>query len=499
MIDGELSAELAENSATIVLKARAVVERCCDDLENQFTQIEAARGEIEDALSRASPSRLNANWSLLRDAVAIMSCQGKCLAIAHGADGDLTKERTRLEVLTQQFQSRLKARVDQLPESLRPQSRELSDGIKLEMKPLADFILALPLPLIYWQKDDRNDSLGFAASKTPSKPVPSPLVRVIAFLDNQPLATPTLIKPGLLYSLKLRLRGIAWPDAAKSLHLLPITTCPQDEYAISKFQLTKPQVASDGEYTGEIDGQVKFNSPQSSILEDIIFRLRGAFELDSGEFKDVPVIGHDQLRLRVVSAESHPLLAGNRQLDRHIEELVTRMLTEALSTQSELHDLMPMLQALNKLLATYAQEAAYKDRATVPESEFQKTVLRDLRLQLGQEVQEHPGQAGGVTDIRYRGVIVELKVERETGDRKKICQKYTAQPTQYAGVEARQVSIALVLDLTPKLLPPGDIRNDVNLIDVPTHGGDDETKNYPSKAFVFVVNGNVQSPSSYSK
>jgi hypothetical protein len=114
-------------------------------------------------------------------------------------------------------------------------------------------------------------------------------------------------------------------------------------------------------------------------------------------------------------------------------------------------------------------------------------------------VQDHPHQAGGIVDIRYRGVVVELKVERSISDRRLIAQKYTAQATQYEGVEARQVAVVLVLDLTSKDRPPGDIRNDVLLVDVPTHGSDEGASVFPSKAFVFVINGNLRSPSDYSR
>jgi hypothetical protein len=158
-----------------------------------------------------------------------------------------------------------------------------------------------------------------------------------------------------------------------------------------------------------------------------------------------------------------------------------------------------MLKALTHLLTTYAQEAIYKGRRDVLEAEFHATVLHDLRNILGQDVQEHPSQAGGIPDIRYRGVIVELKVERENGNREHISKKYAAQSVQYAGVEAKQVSMLLVLDLTSKDRPPGDIRNDIILTSVETHGGDDESKRFPSKAFIFVVNGNMKSPSSYSR
>jgi hypothetical protein len=147
----------------------------------------------------------------------------------------------------------------------------------------------------------------------------------------------------------------------------------------------------------------------------------------------------------------------------------------------------------------YFQNAIWKGKDDISEADFQEKVLQDLRLILGQDVQEHTAQAGGSTDIRYCGVIVELKVEKKNSDRKHMAQKYSSQVTQYAGVEARQVSILLVLDLTEKLKPTGDIRDDIFLQDVETHGGDDSVKKFPSKVFVFVINGNMKSPSHYSK
>jgi hypothetical protein len=178
--------------------------------------------------------------------------------------------------------------------------------------------------------------------------------------------------------------------------------------------------------------------------------------------------------------------------------LLEKLVRDVPSVTAELPTLVLVLETLVGVVGAFAQEGMFKGKTRVSERAFQKEVARCMRMKLGTEVQEHGEQAGGITDIRYRGVIVELKVEKTTGDRVKIAEKYTAQPTQYAGSEARQVSIALVLDLTKKVRSPGDIRNDILLVDVPTHGGADATKAYPSKAFVFVVNGNTRNPSSYS-
>ena len=164
----------------------------------------------------------------------------------------------------------------------------------------------------------------------------------------------------------------------------------------------------------------------------------------------------------------------------------------------EMPALFDVLRVLSRLHAAYAQQAIFKKRNDVSEQEFQERVLQDLLVHLGQDVQAHPAQGGGVADIRYRGVIVELKVERDNGDRAHISKKYTGQAVQYASAEARQVSILLVLDLTAKVRPPSDIRNDLFLEDVATHGGDGGSKGFPSKVFIIVINGNTTNPSEYS-
>ena len=83
--------------------------------------------------------------------------------------------------------------------------------------------------------------------------------------------------------------------------------------------------------------------------------------------------------------------------------------------------------------------------------------------------------------------------------RESICKKYAGQVVAYQAAEARQVGVLFVLDMTPKNRPPGDSRDDIRVVDVPTHGGDDQEKKYPSHVFVFVANGNIRDPSSYSK
>lgn len=489
----ELALKHAFESASVILNVRKELKaksRNGDALDRLARQV--------DDICRQTPENYLPNsWRILKSGLYVMASQARCVAIAHGADGDLVSERTRQQVLIGELRSELNSEGLVFPSALEGIRDELSGATDPGADKLRDFLLRLPMTTLYFKA--RDERFPVRQDDQPEEVAPAPLVCLIAFLDHAPLVTPQLVKTDLLYPLAFRLRGLTWPGESSRLRLDLLTTCPREEFSVSEFVMDRPKLNADFEYEGEVSGHIKFNSPQSSLLDDIVFAIGAAFEMPNGEFQEIPVIGQHELRLRVASQQNHPLMCGNRRLDRQVEELLTKVLRECPSIRDELNDLLPVLEALTWLLGTYAQEAIFKGRSDVSEPEFHKTVLRDLRNRLGPDVQDHPNQAGGITDIRFRGVIVELKVEDQKGDRQHICKKYTAQPAQYAGVEARQVSLLLVLDLTAKDRPPGDIRNDILLVDVETHGGDSHSKPFPSKAFVFVVNGNVKSPSDYSR
>ena len=497
MKESELQFDHALDSVSIINDIRAVLKLAAEAQAEWCLEVDSLIGRIDKILKITPKMYIPEEWPIMVAGIRVLASQIACLAIARNGDGDLLEERARCDVLVGEFQRILSSESLVLPHGTDSTRQSLLQTGQCDSDDLCMFLLSIPLPTLYWHS--RKTIIPNRDEVKEPVTSHSTMLRVIVFLDNAPIASPQLLKSDILYPLAFQIRGLIWPDSAIRLRLDLITTCPQSEFSVSEFTLNPPRIIENDEYQGELAGHIKFNSGQSSLLDDLVFIVRGAFETTNGGFVEIPVIGHNELRLRVVNEDRHPLMTGNRRLDRHIEELTTKLITDCPKVKDELSDLLEMLQALARLLATYAQEAIYKGRSDVSESEFQKTVQRDLRNMLGQDVQEHPIQAGGITDIRYRGVIVELKVERENGNREYISNKYTTQSVQYAGIEARQVAILLVLDLTCKDKPPGDIRNDIILSDVETHGGDYETKEFPSKAFVFVINGNMKSPSTYSR
>ncbi|MCF2151804.1 hypothetical protein IQ276_036415 [Desmonostoc muscorum LEGE 12446] len=498
----ELDIDHAHHAAKIIVNLRKLLQIIDLRKGECITQISDVIDSMETHLAKTAESNELNVWQLVLMGLRVLGSHLHCRNIALNKSGDLLSERERLAILCAEFQSYLSDSVSQGTNNHKVINEVIGqDGRSINPGRLLLFLQSIPLPITYWKH--KRDHFPFSpeslSADEENNLLPSPLVRIIAFIDNAPLVTPQLLQPKLIYSLKFRIRGITWHKDAERLRLDLLTTYPSSDYSISNFALQQPECIEDNEYEGELTGQIKFISAQSLLSEDITFIVRCAFELVDGSFHEVAVIGHNQIDFRIVEPQGYGFSSGRPSLDKHVAQLLESLLKDSPSVRDELPELFSVLDALTRLLGTYAQGSVFKDNLSISEAEFQLTIVRDLRFILGQDVEEHPSQAGGITDIRYRGIIIELKVEKTNGNRQQICEKYTRQSTQYESVEARQISVVLILDITPKNNPPGDIRNDILLVDVPTHGGDDLTKKYPSKAFVFVVNGNIKKPSDYSR
>jgi hypothetical protein len=468
------------------------------DLDNE-ERIENAALLI-DKLDKQIQSTPDCNelrfWKIGLIGLRILRTASRCQNMAIRGSGNLLEERERLSVLWAALKkevSKLSRKDNGIGEAKLPSEVNIGENID----ELIIFLKALPLPTLYFRKNEDERKQIQARKEAQNEDTP-PLIRLIAYIDNTPLLTPQLLHPQLLYSLKFIIRGVSWPDKATKLHLDLPTTLPRTDYSISKFELPRPYKSAD-EFEGELNGHIRFTSSQTLLSENISFVVRCAFELQNGQFDEIPVIGYNQLEFHIIDPKSSGFFSGYPRLDQHVVQLLNRLLADNPSIKDELDDLIPLLQELTNLVGVYAQGAVFQTTQKILERDFQAKVVHDLRLKLGTDIQEHPSQAGGYIDIRYRGIVVELKIEKENGDRKYIGERYSAQAVQYQSVEGKQVSVVLVLDLTPKISPPSDIRNDIFLVSIPTHGGEDSEKQYQSKAFIFVVNGNMKKPSEYSR
>jgi hypothetical protein len=482
-----LDVDYTRRSLELVRKCRELAQTL-RHVEQEYRQIEILIDELETHLRVSPDGRAVISWRLALALLRAVGSSRRLRELARTPSGGVADESARLTVLLRELEECLAV--------MGPLSTYCIDLAHFDSKAALDLLSVLPLPALYYTvKENVRKSRRVSSAPLPEEKQP-PLLKVIAFIDGSPLVCPQVLRPGLLYSLCFRVRGSFWPAGADSLRLDLLSTCPAGSYDVSLFNIPRPKI--EGEFEAEVAGNVTFHTAQTPGSMNLAFTVRCRFQPDEGAGSDAVVVGHHQLQFRVGDLSRFAIASGYRRMDARVLELLETLETSTPAATSELRELLPVLEALASFLGAYSQRGVFKGSDKVPEKEFQPRVIDFMRMKLGEEVQEHGNQAGGIPDVRYRGVIVELKIETDTGDRSAICKKYTAQPTQYAGSEARQLSVLLVLDLTEKELPPGDIRNDILSADVPTHGGADSAKPYPSKAFVFVLNGNIRSPSSYS-
>lgn len=474
----QASVDLAERIATFSWEHRTADE------------IQTLVDEAESIVSQSKPGRPLERWTCWLSAARCLVAT-KILSNAVQSGTGVADAKARLEILQNEFATATDFYV--------------TDGASEENQLSSDEQIAMcidrPLPVLYWRRDQQWERYRNAQpvvsspdDSTNDEPLPT-VARLIVHIDDSPLVSPQEVRPGTLYRVQLEAHLASWPQRVMGLTFIFTTTLASTQYSLSGFDTTNFDVTGEETHIVRATGTLAFPYAQNDPFNPIVFAVSASLLI--GEEKcPIRIVGHDQLQFRVRDESRTLLSSGWPRMDAHVHDLVQALCDKQPAVRDEFDVLLPLLDALTAVLGTFAQGGLLKGRTDVGEDEFQEEVLKLLRVKLGEDVQEGPKQAGGITDIRYQGCVVELKVEDSISDRDKVFAKYTSQPTQYQGVEARSVAILLVLDLTDKSEPPGDLRNDILLKEVETHGGSGD---YPSWAFMFVVRGNVKSPSSYSR
>src|SRR5262249_22717057 len=144
------------------------------------------------------------------------------------------------------------------------------------------------------------------------------------------------------------------------------------------------------------ESHIIFKHALSSPFENLSFETRPMFISQEGLTEGIEVIGHHQLEFRVVSEESSLLKTGYKRLDQHVQDLLLQLHKACPAVESELKDLIPVLDSLASFLGVYSQGGVFKENIKVSEAEFQQHVLRHMRTKLGPDVLEHCQQAGGI-------------------------------------------------------------------------------------------------------
>jgi hypothetical protein len=131
------------------------------------------------------------------------------------------------------------------------------------------------------------------------------------------------------------------------------------------------------------------------------------------------------------------------------------------------------------------------------EEQFHAEVRRRLRQDagIGSDLEDHPHAAGGVADLSFRRVRLELKCDLSPLTPQQACEKYGQQLVQYVVGSDRRTGVLAVLCPTERSSAPGSLHNDLASVVVPPSSGGD----WAVVIGVVLVRCDLPNPSSHSR
>lgn len=328
------------------------------------------------------------------------------------------------------------------------------------------------------------------------------VVKLLFALDGQPLQTVQALKSGVNYDFSVHAAATAWPRSTPRLQVDYVSALNTQDWAFSPFDLSPAQA---GQLSTEARGHLVVRAVQNLVSPPASFRVRARFLSPDGErTRPVTVIGNHELRLHALNADSYPVLTQYPVVDAQ----VVKVLHEAKRAlpgvpPDEFADFQRCLVYVARYAGMILQSGVFKRgnfaQGRIDEKrDFQQHLLQHLRVSMSPDVREGESGAGGLLDLRYRNIVIELKVEYDLKDRDRLRTKYIRQPAQYSAT-ATPLSIVCILDMTEKDAPPANFANNITLEAPSQHGfAEGATPAFPARVAVVIVDGNTKLPSDYS-
>jgi hypothetical protein len=221
------------------------------------------------------------------------------------------------------------------------------------------------------------------------------------------------------------------------------------------------------------------------------FKYTAAFKPDQSE-KPV-VVGHRTLVIESYDLASHPI-TGYAAIDKKLIKIRDEIRQKSSYVPApDLSNLLVLLKPLCNLAGRAIQDSLFRD--ATDEKEFQIELRKLLRQDpaIGSELEEHANAAGGITDLSFRGIRLELKFAKsKTPVKIDDCAGFAQQTVAYVVGTGKRVGVLCVLDNGPKKTPAFPAEEGITLQSLPTKEGTIEI-------VVIIIQGNLPRPSDLSR
>jgi hypothetical protein len=355
--------------------------------------------------------------------------------------------------------------------------------------------LPLPLPILIEPPVSRITRITYPTKVDPGKKdIPEVSVAFVSFsLNNASFADPHTIEPYTLHDLAVEARVSRWPEGAEKLVLDVVSVEPPDIYKLPTFIFTKPDGTPP--YSLREVGRMLLHVPQAFFSRPLEFSYRARF-LPEDPGAQVTVEGQRHLHIQTYDPEVNPQ-TGFREVDFRLNTIRQEARSYSGVRDKELGSFLIALGGIGRIAGQAIQDNLFP--GTWSERQFQAKVKELLRSdpKIGSELEEHPHAAGGITDLSFRKIRIELKASGETYLTIDKSLEFSNQPTQYVVGSDRRFGILCVLDHSPKRVAPGAVANDIAL--QPMWPPENNGAGDPILLGVVIVRGNLARPSDLSR
>jgi hypothetical protein len=358
----------------------------------------------------------------------------------------------------------------------------------------------LPMPLLF-VRDPRERRLPSPLlSQAGAAQVEEPIAVVFVSLDGQLITGPQVMRSNLVHDLGFEVRLESWPEWATHLDAELVSHLAESEVQTPAITWARPSaLADDQPLVGSGSVVLRFGLPAGQPAPPflVVLRFRGLDETGEPVIQPVDVAGHRELRLRPFDA-SRDYLTEYPVFDERLLELYEG-LHAAGYDEDQVQAFCRLFTAICRTGLRMTWDKRYRKGTPVTEKQFHDDLYEALQSEpeLGGRLERGSPLALGFLDVKHDGITAELKVERKTPVTRDSAPKYMGQPTQYAAADGARLSILAILDMSPKASPVGTPENYVFTLEPALHGL--ENPEAPSVVATIVVNGNLPTPSSWSR
>lgn len=457
------------------------------DLEN----LKEACLELEITISQIGQGDVEGQYRAYHTAIAIFVVLAEWKHAIRNAEPDAQRFLSSAKLKASEIDKSLSFAADKRLEAFLDQVERLKSSD--ELTTIQEQLKRWTLPLLLFANLRVQDlgGLRFPVASSGSED-PEKLETTVAFLkfdiDGEPAKHWNYLKPGTSYDLAIEVRVLNWPKGANVLSLTPVTIDIRERDWLPSFRFEKPE--GDGPFILTGTGRAVLEVAHSFGSRPYEFLYAAEFD-DTSNCRNVAIVGHRRLLLEGSDVASNPL-TGFSNVDRHLLSIRNKLRTFPGLHSDDVANTMIILGGLGNIAAQALKGGLFK--ADTSEQQFQNKANEMLRNRsdIGEHLQGHPEAAGGITDLTFRDIPIELKVENSKVLFPKDFNKFFNQTAAYAIGLGKRIGVLSVLEASPKSAPVGVVENDIEVF---LH----RTGQSPIIIVVVVIRGGFPKPSFYSK